>query len=314
MKLFIESEAKKEARLNTLMSLYLLKANADALKKTYEDTEYEHNFLSKIKNKLVGSQEDYDKYKVALDKYDAAVKEASKIEVEEDPINQIKVLCDDLFEKDDTFERRLVFALNFILGLDDSYPTSVLNCAFNKFSIAMGFSSENTFFDLKSSFTNNWVNINIDASYNRNMAVLAGLICLPVAAIATGGVIGVLGGTSLAGGLAATLVTGTIAAGVGVSYYYIKNEIDRTKLLEQYKELTPDETSYFLAMNVTILKFLRSTSGKETDSYKERMSFLIDYENEIHKDYFVEGINENDDNKNKVKMLESTIRLVKKLA
>ena len=312
MTLTVEQRASKELVLETEMNLYLLNSEMDYLKKKYEDTEYENNIWSKIKNNIVGSQKDYDKYKQAKDKYLKEIEKAKEYNVTSHSIEDIKELCNELFEGDETYNDRVLFAINVILSLNHNYSTNVVNAAFKEFSTAMNFKDSLTFTKLQENYKTNWISINLGSNYDNNNALVAGLICLPLAAIATGGIIGLVGGTSLVGGLMTGLVTGMAIAGTTATYYVVKEQVDRRKLLEQYKKLTPEETSYFLAMNVTILKFLEQNSGKETEDYKERMKFIIEYENEIHNDYFVENINENDDNKNKVRMLQSTLKLVQK--
>ena len=253
------------------------------------------NFFVKSKNQINSS--DYEKYNNIYFNYMKSLK--SNYGIEDVSFARIQTLVNKLIVNDYSYKNRIMFVINYILNMSDvQFDKDTFNLLNETYSRYLNFANSTTINDINKSFKKHWVDIVGNKSFNKKLAIGAFGIALAISLIAGPFGIGAASGVShatlaslggsIVGGMAvanAIAIAGSTALGVLV--YTTKNKIDKHILLKEFKQLSTNDMSYVLTLNVTILEYIKKLYTNNCSDYKETISFLIDTNNDMLNDYFI---------------------------
>lgn len=253
------------------------------------------NGLDKCKNQR--NNNGYEKYKNEYYNYINNLK--TNYNIEDISINRVQELANKLIVNDNSYKNRIMFVINYILNMSDVQfdkdTFSLLNEAYSRY---LNFANSTIINDINKSFKKHWVDIVGNKSFNKKLAIGAFGIALAISLIAgpfgIGAATGVshatlagLGGSIVGGMAVANAIAIAGSAALGVLVYTTKNKIDKHILLKEFKQLSTNDMSYVLTLNVTILEYIKKLYTNNCSDYKETISFLIDTNNDMLNDYFI---------------------------
>ncbi len=321
---------RNELELNMLFTLFSYYLNVKYYEKKLNEINEASTFTGWLKNKTCGNESATNKLLEAKEVYNH-----SKCEMMDEGFNdfsdqRMSILVSSLFGDDVTYEKRIVFSIQFVIAMENELVYEVKKEAFEKISTILNFPFADTLTRLLSAFKKNWQNICIDKAFNMKLAIIAGAVALPItiatfpyAITAIPGSLGVTlasmgggavaaGGAGMVGGMILTSFLSVATSGVlGATVYYAKKHFDKKELVSAYADLTPSDLSYILANNITIIQFVKTLYGKSTTSTHNRSEFLVELEYKLHKRLFVENF-VSKENFEKNDMIKASMNLLEK--
>lgn len=253
------------------------------------------NGLDKCKNQR--NNNDYEKYKNEYHNYINNLK--TNYDIKDISINRIQTLANKLIVNDNSYKNRITFIINYILNMNDvKFDEDIFTFKNEEYSKYLNFPDSSTINNVKKSLKKHWISISGNKSFNKKIALavfgfslitslIAGPAGIGAVAGASHATLAALGGSVIGGIALANSIALLGSATLGVFVYVAKSSVDKRILSKEFKKLTGDEMSYVLALNITILEYIKKLYTNNCSDYKETISFLIDTNNDMLNDYFI---------------------------
>ena len=101
-------------------------------------------------------------------------------------------------------------------------------------------------------------------------------------------------GATIGGAIASNIITTTsisLASGIAASGILLinKSKANDLKILEEFNNLTPDELSYMLTFNATLINYMRRLGvAAQSSAIKKRLDMFVKLSNQINVDFLFE--------------------------
>lgn len=315
-----------EKEFNALCLLYMYHVNNEYYKEKYEMAKSG----TTISSKLFGSENEYRMSTQANQLYKSMLLKVDSEGYKNRTGKRMEDLALLLFSEDMSGEFRIKWGLDFVLSIDSLFEKKIMEKGLSYISKIV-FLNENVLSTILKSFKDNWCKIQSNTTFNKKIAITAGIIAYIALTVLTDGatllapgnlnvVLSTLGGGSLASGglgmiggsMLLSAVSAVGAIGIGGVTYKINQCIEKKKILEDFRNMSSETISYMLANMITFIQFSKRVNSNNTLLVNEVLSVLVELDLDNKKEYLIYNQGQNDELKKKNEIIKMAFAQLEK--
>ncbi|HKM02381.1 MAG TPA: hypothetical protein VJZ31_00405 [Bacilli bacterium] len=288
---------EQELELHFLFNRLILEDEVMRLEKEVKELDRNLTMNAKVQNLLNIAKQTHENFDKAREQLSIIEKESLDAGFKDFTPERLERVAKAYTKDDEFFENRIIFAIKFIFSLPSKPSSACKKQTFTKISTLLGFPRPNALNEIETSLKNNYKDISltnkIDVDQLIKVGIISSLVVAGLVSVVTLPFIGFGAGATIGGAIASNIITTTsisLASGIAASGILLinKSKANDLKILEEFNNLTPDELSYMLTFNATLINYMRRLGvAAQSSAIKKRLDMFVKLSNQINVDFYL---------------------------